>query len=112
MPTLAFRPRSTPIRTARGDARISSLAIRRVNRFARQHQIAGALLGVLIGAPCIRTDDAEAERIERTEEQDDQHSRRIARQIDRARPKGDTTSFAVVTPGEPTRTKPSNEAGE
>ena len=36
----------------------------------------------------------------------------LGRQIDRARPKGDTTSFAVVTPGEPTRTKPSNEAGE
>jgi phosphate transport system protein len=34
----------------------------------------------------------------------------LGRQIDRARPKGDKTSFAVVTPGETARTKPADEA--
>jgi phosphate transport system protein len=36
----------------------------------------------------------------------------LGRQIDRARPKGDTTSFAVVTPGEPAWIRPADEAGE
>jgi len=35
----------------------------------------------------------------------------LGRQIDRARPKGDTTSFAVMTPGEPARAKPGGEVG-
>ena len=39
------------------------------------------------------------------------HYLALGRQIDRARPKGDTTSFAVVTPGEPARPKPTDEGG-
>src|SRR5205085_11352970 len=35
----------------------------------------------------------------------------LGRQIDRARPNGDTTSFAVVTPGDPTPIGPADEAG-